>query len=184
MRRTRLLTLPLLAVLPALPACNDGTSGDGPTVAATPAEVHDFCDAQCARSARCGTTEPAVADAGDSCADGCVTELGSLGSNLRADVVRELAACQASLPCGPSDDDCLTTAIEATGQSIDAAIHADDVQACLRKQAECNETAGDFSDDLCGTLPALVQEARTRAARCFEGACDDMAACLAPIFGT
>lgn len=180
-------------------ACNDASNGTGSTggggagavyippgggsnVAATSAELLANCDASCGRQARCGPNGTPV-DAGVHCSESCVAKLGNLAKHARADIVRALAACYSALPCGPSDDSCSGTAVTQTGQKLDAAIHAPDVEACLKKQAECKGGPGAFSDDTCGTMLMLVDSARSTTASCFTGACAGIPACLQPIFG-
>lgn len=54
---------------------------------------------------------------------------------------------------------------------------------CLRKQSDCATTSGSFSDDLCGTMVMLVPSKRAELARCFEGPCELVPACIDPIVG-
>jgi hypothetical protein len=122
-------------------------------------------------------------DAG-ACADSCAADLGHLATAVRGDIARGLATCYATLQCGVNDDGCTTQAFAAaTGGGVDAAIHAPDVQACLDKHRECAGTSGSFSDDTCGTMLLLVDAKRAETARCLQGSCDALRACLAPIFG-
>jgi len=87
------------------------------------------------------------------------------------------------LECGMNDDGCTATALVASGETLDAALHAPDIQRCLELQKQCVGTPGDFSDDTCGILPFLVSGRRAALARCFEGDCSTVAPCLKAQFG-
>ena len=175
----------------ALGACSDdspnggrGGSGGSADIVASSTEVQSFCEAQCARSAKCGSPPAGATDAGG-CVAECRHKLGPLAAGLRADVVRNLAACFPTVPCGQSDDICTDRAIEATGLGLDAALHDPDMKACLAKRDACKGTPGAFSDDDCGTLLMLISSKRTQAVSCFAQAatCDSIPACLSPVFG-
>ncbi len=98
-------------------------------------------------------------------------------------MVRSLTGCYATLACDMNDDGCLARAVVSPGESVDAALHAPDVSACLRKEKECHGTPGAFSDDICGNMVALVAAARAEAAQCFSLQCEAIPPCLKPIFG-
>jgi hypothetical protein len=150
--------------------------------AATPTEIQSLCDAQCARQARCNPGTSA-SDASAPCATSCVQDLGHLAENVRGDIARALAACYDTLVCGMNDDGCLGQAVVASGESPDAELHSQDVQMCLQKQDACAATSSSFSDDHCGTLILLIPSKRAELARCFDGPCELVPACIDPIVG-
>jgi hypothetical protein len=157
----------------------DGSPGGPQAGAATASELNDLCNAQCNRFMRCspdGTPD-------EKCPQDCVEDLGYLATAIRSDIVRYLTTCYANLECGKNDDGCLGDAVAASGEGVDAALHAPDVSSCLKKQKECHGTPGAFSDDTCGTLVALVSAKRAEAAHCFTLACESIPPCLSPIFG-
>jgi hypothetical protein len=118
------------------------------------------------------------------CPTSCKEKLGNLATAIREDIVRSLTTCYATLPCGTNDDRCLGDAVIASGESLDAALHAPDVTSCLQKVMECHDMTGDvFSDDNCGTLAALIAGKRAEAAHCFTLPCEAVPQCLTPIFG-
>ena len=157
-------------------------SGGGAGSDATPDAVRDMCRASCARSARCNTSST-PRDAGAGCVSGCTSKLGDFATGLRSDVVAHLEECFDALACGMSDDPCTANALVASGESVDAALHASDVERCLDVNKQCAGTPGDFSDDTCGILPLLVTGRRAALARCFEGDCSAVAPCLQAQFG-
>jgi hypothetical protein len=159
-----------------------GRSQSGPQAgAATAGEIDGLCDAQCARSARCNKVDGMPGSA--TCPQSCKDDLGNLATSVRGDIVRSLTDCYTNLACGVNDDRCLGDAVVATGEPLDAALHAPDVTSCLQKEIECHETAGAFSDDDCGTLAVLVAAKRAEAGHCFTLPCEAIPMCLAPIFG-
>lgn len=183
--------LVLLNALAALVACGktsdgEGSTGGGSNTPPTTAELNAFCDAQCSRSTRCGA-EPVSGDAGvptaEQCRTSCVSDLGVVGQHVREDILVALTECMETLSCDTNDDICSSQALESIGGDPNQAAQSPDVQACLSKHDACAGTSGSFTDDLCGTLLMLIDSQRTAAANCFERACEDLPACLGPIFG-
>src|SRR4051812_14364790 len=133
-------------------ACSSETSEPSPTgsrtVTATTSEIDELCHAECTRSAKCNTVQTPDEQA-PTCPARCEGKLGNLATAVRGDVARYLARCYDALPCGMNDDRCLGEAIIATGEPLDAALHAPDVSSCLQKEMECHGTSGAFSDDEC-----------------------------------
>jgi hypothetical protein len=165
-------------------SCSSSPTGGGASGgAATSAEIQSLCDAQCARSARCRPPATDPSDGSLPCVTSCIQDLGHLAENVRGDITRALTACYDALACGVNDDGCTTQAVAAIGQSPDAQIHSQDVQTCLRKQDACASTPGYFSDDLCGTMVMLIPTKRADIARCFDGPCELVPACIDPIVG-
>lgn len=113
----------------------------------------------------------------------CTSKLGDFATGLRSDVVAHTRECFDTLACGMSDDGCTANALAASGESVDAALHASDVKRCLDMSKQCAGTEGAFSDDTCGLLPLLVSGRRAALARCFEGDCSAVAPCLKAEFG-
>jgi len=175
-----LLAVPIVG---AAAACSPGPAGGSSGGAATPTEIQSLCDAQCARRARCNPPATGSSDGAVPCSTSCVQDLGHLAENVRGDITRALTACHDALACGVSDDGCLTQAVVATGQSPDAQINSQDVQMCLSKHEACAGTSGSFSDDLCGTMIALIPSKRAELARCFDGPCELVPPCIDPIVG-
>jgi hypothetical protein len=175
----------LLAALVAVACSSEPASGSAAPsqVAATLSDIHAMCEAECARSARCGASSAAGPDAGAHCVSGC--ERGWTVDNVknaRADVPRAVAGCAETLPCGTSDDACIGRAVAANlGQTVDASVHAPDIVACLSKQRECAATPAQFSDDLCGSLAMMVEPVRARAEECFTGTCEAVLQCMKPL---
>jgi hypothetical protein len=183
--------LVLFAAFPSLFACGktsdgDASTGGGSNTPPTTAELDAFCDAQCSRSSRCGA-EPVSGDGGvptaEQCRAGCISNLGVLAQHVRGDILVAMTECMETLSCDTSDDICSSRALESIGGDPNQAAQSADVQACLSKHDACAGTTGAFSDDLCGTVLMLIDTQRTAAANCFERACEDLPACLGPIFG-
>jgi hypothetical protein len=158
----------------------DGSPGGPHARAASTSEVKDLCNAQCNRSARCA---PAGTPVDTICPQDCEEDLGNLATAIRSDIAGYLKTCYDNLECGKNDDRCLGDAVVATGEGVDAALHAPDVSSCLMKQKECHGTPGAFSDDTCGTMVALIAAKRAEAAHCFTLPCESIPPCLSPIFG-
>jgi len=173
----------LALALTAACAGDDARESADYTAAATTNQLESMCVASCALFARCSPQASSTSDAGADCIPHCVSRLGDLASDLRRDIVVGLTRCYAGLACGVLDDGCTAVAVAGTGESVDAALHAPDVQTCLDKEKECQGTSGSFSDDECGLLPLLVTRGRTALGRCFTLDCGSVPSCLAGLYG-
>lgn len=160
---------------------NDATPETGVNAAATRGDLDGLCQAECDRSVACSTSDPEANNEGECLAE-CVGDYEGWGTKLRSDLVRALAECIATISCNEIDDQCTATAFETIGEDPDEVTRSTDVRTCLDKEQECQDTEGDFSDDLCGVLPFLVVPERQRMARCFEGSCERAQECLVAVF--
>jgi hypothetical protein len=171
--------LPAIAVV-IFSACNDPASTTTPTKGASVSDLEATCRSECDWQARCHVPSPNTPDAGTSCVQTCLGKLGPIDRHVRLDVTRALTSCYEGLACGGNDDGCTTMALASIGGSVDAAIHAPDVTACLAKHEACKATSDDILadlDDVCSILPLLVDEERAALMKCFERPCSEVTAC-------
>lgn len=169
-------------------ACANERSSFGPEDPATGAQVDDFCRSQCERVQTCTPELDPGADAGaPSSVTGCVSEcrgsFGPLAANLQARFVQALADCFEALDCDETDDACGERALEAIGVDPEEVNESPQVRRCFDRQDDCQDTEGAFSDDLCGTIPVLIDSKRAEMNRCLRSECEDIPTCLGPIVG-
>jgi hypothetical protein len=167
----------MAVLLSALCACG-GTTDTGTEEVPTAQDTEEYCDLQCDRTERCNPDIP-----WPTCHSECVDINNKTRPHVRADYVRNLISCMSQLECETEVETCRREASDAIGATEEVADGAADVQACRAKSVACLGTEGNFDDELCGVLLLLVSRSRSQVARCFEGACDAIPACLEPVFG-
>lgn len=91
---------------------------------------------------------------------------------------RAMADCFPTLSCDEVDDDCSAKGYAAVGVTKQNASDDVLVQDCLKAIDGCH-----FGDDLCFSLTALIDSARSEAGRCSTDSCDGYDTCVRAIFG-
>jgi hypothetical protein len=178
---SRRLKLVAAGLISSLSCASEETRNDSSTgvVAASAADLAEFCEARCARSERC--TEPDdIPQSAEECRSECSSKLGTQPV-YRVDVIGAMRTCLAARDCQTVDDICTNEAIRLVSQNP---TEDPSFLACYERHEICDaEGDGGFSDDLCGLRFFLVPEAFPGFDSCLTQPCAEILTCSDALLG-